>query len=144
MSLQNSGVEREILGSWVEIAIEVAILLIDNYSVRVLLGSGVFRIRLAGLTELLDVPADSLIAVAALLRFDTFSNGDADTVDETAVVILHGLQLVSQELHVVVVQLLVRTLVVMIVDELLQPANTYSKLPLLHTELFINFIWKHI
>ena len=131
MSLQNRGIE---------IAIEVAIILTGNYHVRVLLG-GVSRISL---TELLDVPEDSLIGAAALLRCDTFGNSNADTVDETAVVILHGLQLVSQEIHVVVVQLLVHALVVMIVDELLQPADTYSKLPLLHTESFINFTRKNI
>ena len=102
------------------------------------------RIRLAGLTELLDIPADSLIAAAALLRCDTFGNSNADALDETHVVTPHGLQLVTENVHVVVVQLLVRTLVVMVVDELLQLANTYSKLPLLLTEPFINFICNHI
>ena len=108
---------------------------------RVLLGSGVSRISF---TELLDVPEDSLIAAAALLRCDTFGNSNADAVAETAVVVLHGLQLVAENVHVVVVQLLVRAHVVLVIDELIQPANTYSKLPLLLAEHFINFTWKHI
>ena len=65
-------------------------------------------------------------------------------MDKTVIVVLHGIPLVSQDIHVVIAQLLVHALVVMIVNELLQPANTYSKLPLLHTEPFINFIWNHI
>ena len=109
-----------------------------------MLGSGVSRIRLAGLTELIDVPADSLIAAAALLRLDTFGNGEADALDEAYVVTPHGLQLVTENVHVVIAELIVRDLVGMFINELLQLANTYSKLPLLHTETLINFIWKHI
>lgn len=139
MSLQNSGVYPAATEA------EVMLVLVGNdlvrvLLVRVLLGSGVSRIRLAGLTELLDVPADSLIAAAALQRFNTFSNSEADALDEAHVVVLHGLQLVSQETHVVIAELLVHALVVMIVDELLQPANTYSKLHLLHTESLKSFM----
>ena len=77
-------------------------------------------------------------------RCDTFGNSEADALDEAYVVVLHGLQLGMENVHVVVVQLLVRARVVMVVDELLQLADTNSKLPLLLTEPFINFKWKHI
>ena len=84
------------------------------------------------LTELLSVKLNSR-------RLNALGNSDADTVDESAVVILHGLQLVSQDIHVVIAELLAHALVVMIVDELRQPADTGSKLPLLLTESLVNF-----